>query len=400
MTGPVRALTSSAVVAGLLLSLATPPPAGAGVEVPSSRDLFVIHDSVVLNARHTIRHNLDSWDIEYLGFHGMQAWAANQFLDSRRTPIPDTVVVALNFNNRSREQLRQDFSGLLARLAPAERIVWVLPGIYGPHMIPVRETALEVVAGDPRVEVVDWHDGYKQSPGITDFLGVHLSPWGAWVYAKMIDRVLDHAPPGDPPSRGDVGGVASAASGEVVTGWALDLGTADPVRVDVYVDGRRRRRVLADRPRQDVAAVYGLGAAHGFRAGFGLDDGEHQVCVLTTAADGRGMQSLGCRILSVRHDPVGQVSDPVAVSGGVTVKGWTFDPDRAGPISVHTYLDGAFVGASRAANQRLDVAAVHPGRTRTGFRVRLDDVDPGREVCAYAIGQGRGGNEPLGCRTT
>jgi len=402
MTRRTRSITAAVVTAALVLaSWATVVPAAdAGVPVPAGRDLLIIHDSVVINARGTIRHNLDSWDIEYLGFHGLQAWAANQFLDRRRAPIPDTILVALNFNDRSREQLRADLRGLLDRLAPARRIVWILPGIYGPHMIPVRETMLEVVARDDRVEVVDWHDHYRTSPEITDFFGVHLTTWGAWVYAAMVDRVLDRAPAGDPPSRGDLGRVRSTSRGEEAAGWALDLAGPSPRRVDVYVDGERRRRVVADRPRQDVAAAYGLGPAHGYRARFGLDDGNHRICALTTAGAGRGMQSLGCATLAVRHDPLGRIGPVRRVGDDIEVPGWAFDPDRSGPVAIHTYLDGAFVGSVRADEQRLDVAKVHPGRTHTGFVFELDDVPVGLEVCLYAIDQGRGANERLGCRST
>ncbi|MGI9602406.1 MAG: hypothetical protein ACR2QE_11005 [Acidimicrobiales bacterium] len=371
--------------------------AEAGVPVPEGDELFVVHDSVVINARATIRHKLADWDIEYLGFHGMQAWAGVQFLDRRRRPIPDTVLVSLNFNNRSREQLRIDLTRLLDRLAPAERIIWVLPAISGPHLVFVRETMLEVVAGDPRVEVIDWHEHYRTDENLVDIFGVHLTELGAWVYATMIDRVLDRAPAGDPPSVGRLGAVRSNAAGEMVSGWALDLESSAPRRVDVYVDGERRRRVRADRPRQDVAAAYGLGAEHGFRARFGADDGVRRICALTATGAGRGMQSLGCTLLTVRHDPLATMAPLERDGESVTMRGWAFDPDRAESIGVHAYVDGTFAGGGRADRHRLDVAAVYPGRTHTGFEVRLPVASDAQELCVFAIGVGRGGNRSLGC---
>ncbi|MDH5238145.1 MAG: hypothetical protein OEW85_11075, partial [Acidimicrobiia bacterium] len=81
----MRALAVVLALVGALTTLV--PPAGAGVVVPPGDDLFVVHDSVVINARPQLRHRLESWNVEYLGFHGMQAVAANEFLDRRTAPI-------------------------------------------------------------------------------------------------------------------------------------------------------------------------------------------------------------------------------------------------------------------------------------------------------------------------
>ncbi len=387
-----------AVVLALVGAPATlVPPAGAGVVVPPGDDLFVVHDSVVINARPQLRHRLESWNVEYLGFHGMQAAAANEFLDRRTAPIPDTVVVALNFNRRTPAEVEADFQGLLSRLAPAKRIIWVLPGIYGDHIPPFRETMLDVVSQDVRVEVVDWHEYYRTSNQIVDYLGVHLTDYGAWVYAAMIDRVLDRVGPGDLPSTGNVGQMSSRPTGESVSGWALDLESAASRRVDVYVDGEHRRRVRADRTRQDVAVAYGLGAEHGFRARFGLEDGTHRVCAFTATGAGRGMQALGCGSLDVRHDPLGDLGAVRRVGREVQVRGWAFDPDREAAIRVHVYVGGRFVTGAVADEPRANVASAHPGRTHTGFDLSMELPVSDDAVCVYAVGVGRGRNESLGC---
>jgi hypothetical protein len=43
------------------------------------------------------------------------------------------------------------------------------------------------------------------------------------------------------------------------------------------------------------------------------------------------------------------------------VSGWAIDPDTAAPIDVHTYVDGAFAGATRADQPRPGVGNGYPG---------------------------------------
>jgi hypothetical protein len=82
-----------------------------------------------------------------------------------------------------------------------------------------------------------------------------------------------------------------------VTGWAADADVgAQPIPVDVAVDGRVVARSLAARPRPDVAAAHpDLGAAHGFDVTVWKGVGAHTVCLVARNAGPGKDAPLGCR---------------------------------------------------------------------------------------------------------
>ena len=91
-------------------------------------------------------------------------------------------------------------------------------------------------------------------------------------------------------------------------------------------------------------------------------------------------------------NPTGNLESVRAGSGTVAVGGWAVDGDTTGAINVHIYVDGAGV-ASLAANQLRGDVGAH------GFSATLAVRPGGRQVCAYGINVGPGGNTLLGCRT-
>jgi hypothetical protein len=102
------------------------------------------------------------------------------------------------------------------------------------------------------------------------------------------------------------------------------------------------------------------------------------------------------------HDPVGSL-DGVGSSGStLTLGGWALDPDAATqPAQVHVYMDGAFLTAVAAGDQRSDIAAAYPSAGGAhGFNWASPVVAGRHQVCAFAInvGQGTGVNPLLGCR--
>ncbi|MDQ1137604.1 hypothetical protein QE410_002403 [Microbacterium sp. SORGH_AS 1204] len=101
------------------------------------------------------------------------------------------------------------------------------------------------------------------------------------------------------PPTGNLESVGTSAGAVIVGGWALDLDTRDPIAVHVYVDGIGRA-VLADVPRSDIGAAFGLGDRHGFSASVPASRGSHNVCVYAINDNGVGPNLLlGCRTSNV-----------------------------------------------------------------------------------------------------
>jgi hypothetical protein len=195
--------------------------------------------------------------------------------------------------------------------------------------------------------------------------------------------------------------VRAGPSGVTVSGWTLDPDTSAPNDAHVYIDGVGAS-VVADQPRPDVAAVYGLGERHGFTHTRTLPRGQHTVCLFSIDTSGGTNTLVACRDVTVgapapRTPPIGVVESVVASNTAVSVGGWALDPDTTDPVSVHVYVDRT--GVARLADlPRRDVAAVHGRGDRHGFQVSVP-AKPGRhEVCVYAINTGPGGNTLVACR--
>ncbi|MEE6260686.1 fibronectin type III domain-containing protein [Plantactinospora sonchi] len=90
--------------------------------------------------------------------------------------------------------------------------------------------------------------------------------------------------------------VSSGISGLTLKGWAVDPDTADPVKVEVYLDGRWIRSDTASQSRPDVATVYpGYGDDHGFQVTVPATPGSHQVCVRAVNVGLGATTEIGCR---------------------------------------------------------------------------------------------------------
>jgi hypothetical protein len=82
-----------------------------------------------------------------------------------------------------------------------------------------------------------------------------------------------------------------------VSGWAIDPSTADPIAVDVYVDGVFVTTVSAAVARDDVGGAWpAYGAGHGFTAVVpaAASAGAHTVCAYAVVDDGQPAPNLGC----------------------------------------------------------------------------------------------------------
>ncbi len=192
---------------------------------------------------------------------------------------------------------------------------------------------------------------------------------------------------------------AVTVSGAQVTasGWAFDPDDDTPGQVHVYVDGVGTA-VTAGSRRDDVGAAYRRDAHVGFSSTRTVGPGLHTVCAWAIDSGGAPPAALGCRTVEVRDAaPVGVV-DAVTVEGRtVTVQGWAFDPDTAGPTSVHVYVGGT--GTAVAADRtRTDVGTAYGRDPRVGF-VHTGTLPVGTTtVCAYAINTWGAPHRLIGCR--
>lgn len=187
-----------------------------------------------------------------------------------------------------------------------------------------------------------------------------------------------------------------------VEGWALDPDTSGSADVAVTVNGQPWTSGVADRDRPDLASALGLSSTD---RGFSIDvaglSTVVDVCVsVRNVGPGRD-QLLGCRRVDARREPVGSFDVATVGTSALRVAGWALDPDTAGPIPVHVYVDGRFVTASPASTSRPDVAAAYPGfGAGHGFELDLGGTGIAEhEVCVYAINVGVGVANPyFGCK--
>lgn len=188
-----------------------------------------------------------------------------------------------------------------------------------------------------------------------------------------------------------------------VNGWAVDLDTTQPVRVNVTVDGRLQTSTTADASRPDVAAaIPGIGASHGFSVSVPASAGAHEVCVLAVDADGGGSSQLGCTTVSAMSGaPFGTLDSADRTGLTAKVAGWAIDPDTKDPISVAVTVNGANAGTATANIGRGDVGSAYPGYgTAHGYTTSVA-LSPGdNRICTYGLDSSSGARGPaLGCST-
>jgi hypothetical protein len=83
-----------------------------------------------------------------------------------------------------------------------------------------------------------------------------------------------------------------------VKGWALDPDTAQPIAVQITLDGVAAGSASADATRTDVGDRYpSLGDTHGIWARVPADDGEHTLCLTAVNVDGGADVQLGCKLI-------------------------------------------------------------------------------------------------------
>jgi hypothetical protein len=182
-----------------------------------------------------------------------------------------------------------------------------------------------------------------------------------------------------------------------VSGWALDPDTNNPIRVDIYANGRGLASLVADRERPDVAAKFGRGSRHGFDARLRIAPGTHEIKAYAIHVGGGTNRLIGTRRVSWNGNPFGRLDSVTPVGGGrVRVVGWAIDGETTAPIRVDIYRDGGGVASVTANVDRPDLAPLGHG-TAHGFDATVSVGAGSHEVCAYAIDVGAGSNVRFGC---
>ena len=83
----------------------------------------------------------------------------------------------------------------------------------------------------------------------------------------------------------------------------------------------------------------------------------------------------------------------------VRMGGWVIDPDAAGPIKVHVYIDNTFKGEFDANTPRPDVASAYPGYGQPhGFDITVPTFIGFQQVSVFSIDVGPGTNKHVGSK--
>jgi hypothetical protein len=210
-------------------------------------------------------------------------------------------------------------------------------------------------------------------------------------------------------------GAVLALTGTTLSGWAYDpdfvsttgAGGANPIDVDLYVDGVYAATVSADEPSpgQDEA----LGSAnHGWTFQLpSLPFGTHRLDVYAAESQGNVSILIGTRSV-VNTRPIGAV-DP----GTRTVlTGWVADPDRLGEsLAIKVYINGELYlpnaeldYTAQATSGRDDLIddprlAGAPEFTNYGFSVNLEGLAPGaNQIDLFAVDLNNGMVSPIGSK--
>ena len=143
--------------------------------------------------------------------------------------------------------------------------------------------------------------------------------------------------------------------------------------------------------------AFGISGNHGFDFTVGLPPGQHSVTIYAgNVAGGSGDTSSVPRIVATGRKPLGHLDSTTAVSNGIRLKGWAFDPDEpATEINVAVYRDGQGVKWFPTGSPRSDVNSVYGITGRHGFDITIPATPGSHTVAVYAINIVGGSGNPL-----
>ena len=190
--------------------------------------------------------------------------------------------------------------------------------------------------------------------------------------------------------------------GILLSGYAMDFNTTAASVVRVYADGKYVAGTSAAIARPDLVDRYPTaGPNHGYQLTLPIKSGSHLICVYALNVGPGSTTRFPCVRMNLQNNPVGKLEAAPQSPGGVTVSGWTLDPDVTAPISVRVYADGRWVSGAVAGLARPGGVAGYPYHgSNHGFSV-FTPLTPGAHlVCAYGMNVATGTvNTKFGCLT-
>ena len=203
---------------------------------------------------------------------------------------------------------------------------------------------------------------------------------------------------------GHVDAITPGANGQIrITGWAFDpdLPTTS-VKVIIYRDGHTAATVTTAAVRSDVNKIYGITGKHGFTAYISASPGKHTIQVKAVNIGGAsGNPIFGSGTPTVVGYPMGSLDSVVAVSGGVRIRGWAFDPDDASAATkVEVVRDGTTLGSYPTGKSRPDVNRIFHNTGNHGFDLTIPTGSGKHSFIVRAVNVGPAApNTTLGTRT-
>lgn len=197
-----------------------------------------------------------------------------------------------------------------------------------------------------------------------------------------------------------------------LSGYAFDPETTAPIDIHYYIGGpygtgRWGGVQTAAAYNSTVATSYpAYGGNHGFSILLTGVSAPTIVCVYAINVGQGGSTLLDCRTVSPASGlPFGNFEALTVANGVATASGWVLDPDDAGSVEIHAYLNGEYpsgtgLGSFRSGSTRADVARVYPlYGLQNGFSFQYQVPVGTSELCLYAIDREGLGNTFMGCRT-
>ena len=368
----------------------------------ASRSVFVLTDSVVLGAVEEL-DQLITAPYRWTGYPGFHLHAAPQVLTQVQAAGYDTVVVAVGNNeNTPSATMRRRVRDIMALLADVDQVIWVRPRHWSSQMVRFNTILTEANNRWANLELADWQ---SVSAGHGEFLyrdGIHLRPAGQDAMAALIMGHYNGAIIQDRATIGRFDSATALPGGVRVGGWAIDLDTNDPVDVRFTIDGKPTEPYPANTSRTDVDAIWNHGPNHGFAYTLPrVRDGIHEICAAGANQAETEWTLLGCHSVTVRSAPIGELEQIRIVRGRIQVKGWAYDPDYNGHVSIRVRGDKQRFVSAIATRERLDVATLtNLGIPDRGFKFTVpipDSIGEEARFCVWAIDPQQSRNTKLGC---
>ncbi|HEY3438775.1 MAG TPA: hypothetical protein VGK35_13915, partial [Actinotalea sp.] len=262
-------------------------------------------------------------------------------------------------------------------------------------------TTRDVVANLPRPDVqkayptyggyTGWDSTIALAPGSYQVCPtlLNVGPGSDRKFTCRAVTIADHSP------TGSLDGVAEAAGGLQVRGWATDPDTTAPLSVRLAVTGTSvAQTVTADR------VVSGQATASGFDTVLPLTPGTYEVCATAVNVSVGTDKALGCATGTVLdHNPSGALQSATdSAAGGLEVDGWASDIDATTGVSVRLAVTGTAVSATVAADT-VSTTSLTASALPTAFSTVLALAPGTYQVCGTAVNVGLGADQALGCTT-